>query len=107
MLAVVAAMSFQTGCVRAMDENKSSNNATFVKNFIVAGIMSGFAIESANWVMREERYKNVFRFARRYPGFAVAGTTGVVGTAFLFGQPVIAQAQKLYAMNFGRSDQDE
>jgi len=103
MLTMIAALSLQTGFVRAMEEDKKANSATLVKNFMVAGVLGGAAIESANWVMREERYKNVFRFACRYPGFAVAGTTGFVGTAILFGQPIVAKAKQVYA-HFRRSD---
>lgn len=81
--------------IQAM-ENKDNDGLRHVhakpsmsaKDFIVAGVVAGGSIEFVNFVRKEERYKHIFQFGKRYPGFFLAGLSAAIGTGILYGQPI-------------------
>jgi hypothetical protein len=56
------------------------------KELIICGIFAGAVVEFAMFLTRNERYKNIFKYVRTYPGVTIATTTAVLGLGFMYGE---------------------
>lgn len=56
------------------------------RDVIIGGILTGFMVESALYLKRDEKYKNIFRYARRYPGYTVASMSCLFGLSWMYGK---------------------
>jgi len=59
------------------------------KEIITGGILAGCMIEFSLFLKREERYKNVFKYVRGYPGFSLATCSAVFGLGWMYGRLAI------------------
>ena len=53
-------------------------------HLVYAGILTGFAYEGCATIYRRELYKNIFRFAKTYPGFTLSSFTCFVGLGWSY-----------------------
>lgn len=101
IIAMLIIASLQGNYSNAMqNENNGSHHSQSAsispKEFIVAGILAGGTIEFVNYVRKDERYKYFAQFGKKYPGFFIAGFSAIIGTGFLYGQPLKSFIQLLW-----------
>jgi hypothetical protein len=84
--------------IQAMENQKIrvDSFSTSPKDIIIAGIIAGGSIELVNLIFREERYKDVFRFIKRYPGVSVSGFSAVIGMGLIYAQTVSSLFNRLF-----------
>ncbi|MFZ5954425.1 MAG: hypothetical protein ACOYT8_05005 [Candidatus Dependentiae bacterium] len=90
---VVTAMSLYADAdprkpLEQMREHKRQDDSMTAKDFIVAGVIGGCAIELANVIRKDENYKKVLAFAMDYPGVFVAGVSASAGLIYIYGKGI-------------------
>lgn len=69
-------------------DSKQQEDSMTVKDFIMASVAAGLAIELANVIRKDENYKKVLVFAKDYPGIFVAGVSASAGLAYIYGKGI-------------------
>ncbi|BDC34612.1 hypothetical protein Noda2021_05700 [Candidatus Dependentiae bacterium Noda2021] len=67
---------------------KQKEDTMTAKDFIVAGVIGGCAIELANVIRKDENYKKVLAFAADYPGVFVASVSASAGLMYMYGKGI-------------------